>query len=230
MAEKLGKLPLLYHPGTTWHYSVANDIQGRLVEVLSGERFDRFLAHRIFEPLGMVDTSFQVPAEKRARFTQMYAPTKKSRYELQAAPADSSTGFLEPVKFQSGGGGMVSTTADYLRFCQMLLNGGELDGARLLGRKTVELMTRDHIVGRPQTAILQEGYGYGLGVAVHLDPAKSGSAESVGTYRWGGAAGTRFWIDPEEEMVGIYMVQILPHNGLSYGRMFKQLAYQAIVD
>jgi len=230
MTEKLGKLPLLYHPGSRWHYSVANDVQGRLIEALSGETFGEYLQARIFEPLGMVDTGFQVPAEKVGRFAQMYQPTKASRLELKTAPPRSSIGFLEPVAFQSGGGGLVSTTADYLRFCQMLLNGGELDGVRLLGRKTVELMTRDHLTGVPEASVRDGGYGFGLGVAVHLDPGKSGSASSPGEYRWGGAAGTQFWIDPEEEMIGIYMVQILPHNGLSYGRMFKQLAYQAIVD
>ncbi len=230
MTAKLGKLPLLFHPGEKWHYSVAVDVQGRLIEVLSGQRFDRFLKQRIFEPLGMADTGFHVPAEKHGRFAQLYAPTEKSKEKLKLGARNARERFKKPATLFSGGGGMVSTAEDYLRFCSMMLNGGELGGVRLLGRKTVELMTRDHLRGAPHTRTLTTGYGFGLGVAVHVDPAASGDSASVGEYRWGGAAGTRFWIDPEEEMIGIYMVQILPHAGLRYGTMFKQLAYQAIVD
>ncbi len=230
MMAKLSRLPLLYHPGEKWHYSVAVDVQGALVEALGGERFDRFLERRIFDRLDMEDTGFHVPAEKQGRFAQMYAPVRGNRRKLEVAPPASSKRFLAPGSFYSGGGGLVSTARDYLRFCQMVLNGGELDGERLLSRTTVNLMTRDHLALVDPGRAERTGYGFGLGFAVHVDPAASGSASSVGEYNWGGAAGTRFWIDPEEELIGIYMVQILPHNGLRYGNMFKQLVYQAVAD
>lgn len=230
MSKRLGRLPLLFHPGEKWHYSVAVDVQGRLIEVLSGQRFDRFVAERIFQPLGMVDTAFWVPAEKRERFAQMYAPTAESKEKLKLAPRSSSAGFLEDGPFYSGGGGLVSTTEDYRRFAQMMLNEGELDGVRLLGRKTVELMTRSHTEHIDMTRALRKGFGFGLGVAVHTDPEVSGQTASVGAYGWGGAAGTRVLIDPAEDLLEIYMVQILPHNGLRYGNQFQHDVYQAIVD
>ena len=229
MAKKLMSLPLLYHPGEKFHYSIAVDVQGRLVEALSGERFDKFLSRRIFEPLGMKDTGFWVPKEKQARFSELYTPGKKGQ-PLAVADPDRSKRYLEPGTFHSGGGGLVSTAEDYLRFCQMFLNGGTFDGQRLLSRKTVELMTRDHLTDIPEAGRRGGGYGFGLGYAVHVDQARSGSAASLGEYNWGGAAGTKFWIDPEEEMIGVYMVQILPHSGLRYGNTFKQLSYQAIAD
>jgi CubicO group peptidase (beta-lactamase class C family) len=230
MTRRLGRLPLLYHPGEKWHYSVAVDVQGRLVEVLSGERFDRFLQERIFEPLGMTDTGFQVPVEKAERLAQMYAPMAGDREKLRPAPAASADRFKKPATLFSGGGGLVSTAGDYLRFCQMVLNGGELDGKRLLSRTTVNLMKRDHTSHVDPSRAENTGYGFGLGFAVHVDPAASGSASSLGEINWGGAAGTRFWIDPQEELIGLYMVQILPHNGLRYGEMFKQIVYRSIAD
>ena len=230
MMGKLGRIPLLHHPGEKWHYSVSVDVQGRLVETLSGERLDRFLRRRIFDRLDMPDTGFHVPQEQLGRFAQMYAPMPRNRQKLKVAPAESSKRFMAPGTFYSGGGGLVSTARDYLRFCQMVLNGGELDGERLLSRTTVNLMTRDHTSIVDPTRVERTGYGFGLGFAVHVDPAASGSAASVGEYNWGGAAGTKFWIDPQEELIGIYMVQILPHSGLRYGEMFKQLVYQSIAD
>jgi CubicO group peptidase (beta-lactamase class C family) len=230
MVTKLGRLPLLYQPGEKWRYSVAVDVQGRLIEVLSGERFDRYLQRRIFDPLGMADTGFDVPKESLGRFAQMYAPLPGDREKLKPAPAASSERYKAPGTFFSGGGGLVSTAHDYLRFCQMALNGGELDGVRILSRTTVNLMTRDHATLVDPSRVENTGYGFGLGFAVHVDPAASGSASSVGELNWGGAAGTKFWIDPKEGLIGIYMVQILPHAGLRYGEMFKQLVYQAIAD
>ena len=230
MVAKLGRLPLLYHPGEKWHYSVAVDVQGALVEALSGERFDRFLQKRIFDRLDMPDTGFDVPQDQLGRFAQMYAPLPKNKQKLKVAPAASSERFLAPGTFYSGGGGLVSTARDYLRFCQMVLNGGRLDGQRLLSRTTVNLMTKDHTSLVDPTRVERSGYGFGLGFAVHVDPAASGSAASIGEYNWGGAAGTKFWIDPNEELIGIYMVQILPHSGLRYGEMFKQLVYQSVAD
>lgn len=226
MVTRLSKLPLLYHPGEKWHYSIAVDVQGRLVEVLSGVRFDRFLQERIFGPLGMTDTGFSVPAEDHERFAQIYG-LEDGR--LSVSEPEQSKRYLTPPKWHSGGGGLVSTAMDYLRFCQMLLNGGELEGERLLGRKTVELMTRDHLAGVDPERAERTGYGFGLNFAVHVNPTASGSAASVGEYNWGGAAGTKFWIDPEEELIGVYMIQIRPGGG-EFGGTFKELAYQTIVD
>lgn len=226
MTRRIAALPLLYHPGEKFHYSIAVDLQGRLVEVLSGQRFDRFLQERLFDPLGMADTGFHVPSGSLDRFAQLYAPDGKKKIKV----SDREDRYKKPGTFFSGGGGLVSTARDYLRFCQMMLNGGEFQGKRYLGRKTVELMTADHLAAVETERIANTGYGFGLGFAVHLDRGASGAPASLGEYNWGGAAGTKFWIDPAEEMIGIYMVQIIPHGGLRYGNMFKQYAYQSIVD
>lgn len=227
MVAKLGKIPLKHQPGTTWEYSVSVDVIGRLIEVLSGQDFDDFLAEHIFEPLEMNDTGFYTPKEKMDRMSQLYSPNDDGGIKL--APAYYSRNFVNAPTLFSGGGGMVSTASDYLRFCQMLLNGGELEGVRILGRKTIELMTSDHTLGlaNPRTGT---GYGFGLGFAVAKDIGQIALPVSPGEYNWGGAAGTKFWIDPVEDMIGIYMVQILPHTNLQYGTQFKALAYQAIVD
>ena len=228
MITKLQALPLLYHPGEQFHYSVAVDVQGRLIEVLSGERFDKFLKQRIFDPLGMTDTDFWVPKDKVGRFAELYSPARAGNPIRPSNPRSSARYFV-PGTFYSGGGGLVSTSQDYLKFCQMMLNGGTYDGKRLLSRKTVELMTTDHLGERGRTGVLPPGYGFGLDVAVHVDQAASGSAASVGEYNWLGVAGTRMWIDPVEEMIGIYMVQMRPAGG-RFGARFKQLAYQTIAD
>ena len=226
MVDRIADLPLLYHPGEKFHYSIAVDLQGRLIEVLSGQRFDEFLQERIFDPLGMPDTGFNVPSKSHDRFAQLYAPAGGGKIKV----ADREDRYMKPGTFFSGGGGLASTTRDYLRFCQMILNGGEFEGKRYLGRKTVELMTTDHLSSVETERIENTGYGFGLGFAVHVDQSASGAPASVGEYNWGGAAGTKFWIDPVEEMIGIYMVQIIPHSGLRYGNLFKQFAYQSIVD
>ncbi len=225
MCQKLSKIPLLYQPGTQWHYSISVDVQGRLVEVLSGQPFDKFLEERIFKPLGMVDTSFAVPADKMDRFAQMYTPDAAAK--IKPAPAFYSRNFVGSPTFFSGGGGLVSTATDYFRFCQMMLNGGELDGVRIISRPTVELMTTDHLLDIPG---MGAGYGFGLGFAVAKEPGAIGVPVSRGEFNWGGAAGTKFWIDPQEKLIGVYMVQILPHTGLRYGETFKNLAYQAVAD
>jgi len=237
--EKLGGIPLRFEPGTHWHYSVSVDVAGRLVEVVSGQSFDEFLNERIFKPLGMVDTGFVVPAEKHDRFSVLYTPkgTQVDREAfLRGGPGSK---LIEPLEsndlgdfkpgetYFSGGGGLVSTASDYLRFCQMMLNGGQLDGERLLSRKSVELMTSDHLEGI--TGFGRDGSTFGLGFAVTTDVGKSGSLGSVGSFAWGGAAGTRFWIDPEEELIGIFMVQILPHR-TRMGEEFRLLTYQSIND
>jgi CubicO group peptidase (beta-lactamase class C family) len=227
LTQKLGKLPLRHQPGSTWEYSISVDVQGRLIEVLSGMRFDEFLQKRIFEPLGMVDTSFHVPDNKKDRFAQLYAPDGNGG--VKPADPEISERYTPKNRFLSGGGGLISTLGDYFRFCQMMLNGGELNGKRLLSPKTVQLMTIDHL-GDVKNGRGKIGYGFGLGFAVATDLSQSGVPGSVGEYNWGGAAGTKFWIDPKEHLIGIYMVQILPHTGLRYGDFFKILAYQSIVE
>ena len=229
--QKLAKLPLKHHPGSAWEYSVSVDVQGRLIEVLSGKDLATFLQERVFGPLDMRDTGFTVPPAKKGRFVQMYSRTE-DRQGIGPSPASRSKGYFDyESKWYSGGGGLVSTARDYLRFCQMLLNGGVLDGQRILSRKTIELMTADHVEGvRRASSVLSPGYGFGLDFAVHVDRAESGLNGSVGEYNWGGLAGTIFWIDPAEEMVGLYMIQVLPPRFSDGRTQFKRLAYQAIVD
>ena len=229
--QKLVQVPLKHHPGSAWEYSVSVDVQGRLIEVLSGQDLATFLNERIFGPLDMRDTGFTVPEEKKDRFVQMYAKTEDGE-GIEPASADRSTGYYDyESKWFSGGGGLVSTTRDYLRFCQMMLNGGMLGDQRILSRKTIELMTRDHVAGvRRASRTLSDGYGFGLDFAVHVDKAKSGLNGSLGEYNWGGLAGTIFWIDPTEEMIGLYMIQLLPPRFGDGRGQFKRLAYQAIAD
>ncbi len=229
--QKLAKLPLKHQPGSAWEYSVSVDVQGRLIEVLSGQDLATFLREKIFEPLDMPDTGFTVPSGKRARFVQLYRRTK-DKTGLEPAPAGRSKRYFDyESRWYSGGGGLVSTTRDYLRFCQMLLNGGVLDGHRVLGRKTLELMTADHTEGLPRASrVLRPGYGFGLDFAVHIAPAESGLNGSVDEFNWGGLAGTIFWVDPAEELAGLYMIQMLPPRFEDSGGQFKRLVYQAIVD
>ena len=240
-AERLGRIPLQYEPGTRWHYSVSVDVQGALVEAVSGMSLGEFMQSRIFGPLGMVDTSFRVSDSQWPRLAQMYSPAgtpQNDAYDAFRADNESgelvvaddrwNEGYRAGARFESGGGGLVSTASDYLRFCQMLLNGGELDGVRLLSPKSVELMTADH-TGHLAGDFDSPGYGFGLGFAVALDPGAIGELSSAGEYNWGGAAGTRFWIDPQEELIGVFMVQSIPHR-TRLGSEFKNLVYQAIVD
>ena len=239
MVAKLGTIPLKHQPGTVWEYSVSTDVLGRFVEVVSGQSFDEFLQERIFGPLGMTDTGFFVPAEDVHRLTTAYRPnednTAISRLEPKKASDTSKdttyriADFTEVPTFLSGGGGLVSTASDYLRFAQMLLNRGELDGVRILGPETIELMTRNHMEDIP----LWNGfgnYGFGLGFAVSPDRGDSGSVLSEGSYWWGGMAHTTFWVDPEEELIGIFLIQILPTSPMPYRDLFKPVVYQAIVD
>jgi CubicO group peptidase (beta-lactamase class C family) len=228
MIQRLVKLPLANQPGSRWRYSIATDVLGYLVEVVSGKRFDVFLEERIFGPLGMEDTGFYVPDEKIGRFAAMYRPEEKGGLKRDDKVEWGT--FSKSTRLLSGGGGLVSTASDYMRFAQMLLNKGELDGTRLLGRKTVELMTANHL---PDELIRQgnmtKGYGFGLGFAVLMDVAQSESLGSEGEYMWGGAASTGFWIDPEEGLIGILMTQFMPYND-RFAREFKVLTYQAIAD
>lgn len=233
--SKLGELPLQYEPGSRWHYSVSVDVQGALVEAVSGMTFGEFLRTRIFEPLEMNDTFFFVPKDKLPRLAQLYSPEGATGFlspgsgaGLVVAPAATSAGYMEGAKFEGGGGGLVSTARDYLRFAQLMLNGGELDGVRLLSPKTVELMTMNHLGDLPM-GFGRRGVGFGLGFGVVLNPGDVGEIGSTGEYNWGGAAGTRFWIDPQENLIGMFMVQSIPHR-TRLGGEFKSLTYQALVD
>ncbi len=235
--KSLASIPLQYEPGTRWHYSVSVDVLGRLVEVISGKSFEEFLRERIFTPLEMRDTGFIVPADKKDRLSRLYTINRQgqlvastvcnSREDCYGKWPGAVPSFLQSVGMPSGGGGMVSTAYDYLRFCQMMLNQGQLNGRRLLSRKTVQLMSSDHLGSIPGMAT---GQGFGLGFAVNKSPGETGMMGSPGEYNWGGAAGTKFWIDPQEELIGIYMIQILPHTGLEYGSEFRVLTYQSITD
>ncbi len=231
MDKRIAKAPLVQQPGTTWQYGYSTDVLARYVEVVSGMPIDAFFSKNIFEPLWMSDTGYYVPNTKWDRFTVLYSLNqgKKTVRRSTAAAQDS---YKQPTTKLGGGSGLVSTTMDYARFCQMLANDGELDGVRILSRKSVELMRADHMpLDMPRAGgTISAGWGFGLTFAVNRGPGLTGMIGTEGEYRWGGAAGTRFWIDPKEEMVTIFMVQILPYRGLSYGREFKRLAYQAIVD
>jgi CubicO group peptidase (beta-lactamase class C family) len=218
MIDKLAKMPLLYQPGTRWVYSVSMDIQGYLVEKLSGQSLPDFMQKHIFEPLGMKDSGFYVSKEKRNRFATSYS--EKANGELvSGAMADGlPTDYAAPPSMASGGGGMVSTAQDYLRFAQMLLNGGELDGVRILGPETVKLMTSNHIDERLETGDFpplgpQPGLGWGYDCAVYHDPRRTDEIVGKGTFFWVGAADTWFWVDPTNDIVFIGMTQRLlgPH-------------------
>jgi len=223
LVEKLGKLPLMFQPGTTWEYSHSTDVLGRLVEVASGMSLDQFFQERIFTPLAMKDSGFSVPAEKIERLAQ-------TGPHPETGAVERVLDVTKPPKYHSGGGGGVSTTLDYLRFCKMMLNGGELDGVRLLGRKTVELMTSDHLGPINGPSFLPgAGYGFGLGFAVRTEPGGPASPGSVGEYYWGGFAGTYFWIDPKEKLIAIFMIQA-PSQQAYYPSLLKMLVDQAVVD
>jgi CubicO group peptidase (beta-lactamase class C family) len=222
----LANQPLAFQPGTAWRYSMATDVCGYLVQVLADLPFEVYLQEKIFEPLGMVDTAFYVPEDKIARFAANYGPTEEGGIKVIDAPATSE--YLNPDRAPSGGGGLISTTNDYIRFAQMLLNKGELDGARLLGRKTLEWMTVNHLP--PNLHPWDDpmfGFGLGFGVTTGLAGRNLGS---VGRYGWGGAAGTRFWVDPQEELITLFMVQIMPSGTYPIADEFEVLTYQALVD
>jgi len=234
MAEKLGRLPLLTQPGTKWRYSFATDVLGYLVEVISGKPFDQFLQDNILDPLGMSDTSFFAPEEKLDRLATVYGAGKDGIVPLHNALVDRHA---RPHTLFSGGGGLVSTASDYMRFCQMLLNGGVLDDQRLLAPKTVEMMRSNHLadelkpfaVGQ-SNASDTKGCGFGLGFRVVMDIAQHGIIGSNGIYSWGGAASTVFWIDPQEDLVAILLTQFMPSSYYPLRREFQIATYQAMVE
>lgn len=200
MVTALAEIPLEFQPGSRWEYGISHDVLGRLVEVLAEQPLDRFMAERIFEPLGMVDTGFHLGAEDVARLTQLYQGGSGG---LKPSAIGGRVDPTQRPSYLSGGGGLLSTSGDYMRFLRMLLAGGELDGKRILSADSVELMTRDHIGNIPRSALLF-GRGFGLGVAIQTQDSARGS---VGTWSWGGAAGTSFWVDPKREEIGVFMVQ-----------------------
>jgi CubicO group peptidase (beta-lactamase class C family) len=222
--ERLSKAPLLYQPGTRWEYSLSTDVLGRVVEIVSGKPLGEFLAERIYRPLKMTDTTFLVPADKRARIAQALPthPETGAEYKL----ADPTV----PRKFDCGGGCAVSTAGDYARFAQMLLNRGVLDGARVLAPRTVELMTSDHLgpIARGTTYYAGPGYTWGLGVAVREAKGLSPMAGSAGDYFWPGAFATYWWADPKEEMVVVSMMQ--SPLGRHYQQLLRALVFQAIAE
>ena len=235
VVERAASLPLLAQPGAEWNYSIATDVLGHLVAVISKQPFEQFLRERIIEPLGLADTDFHVPPEKIGRFAANYARGENGKLELIDDPRESRYG--APRRLCSGGGGLVSTAADYMRFCEFMLNKGELDGVRLLGRKTVELMTMNHLpgdmaaMGQPRfSESPYTGIGFGLGFSVMLDPTRAQILGSPGEYAWGGAASTAFWIDPAEEMAVILLTQLMPSSTYPIRRELRVLTYQAIVD
>ena len=226
---RLSALPLNFHPGERWEYGRATDVVARLVEVISGMPFDRFLQERIFAPLDLVDTHFYLPATKLDRFAALYRPAEGGGLALTEGPTADSRFVREPHSYFSGAGGLLSTARDYFRFQQMMLNGGELDGVRILGRKTVELMTLNHI-GDHGIWLVGPGYGFGLGYAVVQDPGAAAMPYSPGSYFWWGAFNTTFWVDPQEDLIGVLLTQLRPYTHLNIRQDLATLAYQAIVD
>jgi CubicO group peptidase (beta-lactamase class C family) len=237
MIGELARLPLDFSPGEAWNYSVSTDVVGYLIEVISGMPFEDFLRTRLIEPLGMADTAFHVPADQAARLTACYGRGADGAMTLNDDPATSP--YLAAPLFYSGGGGLVSTAADYLKFCQMLLNGGTAGGIRFLSRKTLSLMTVNHLPGgrdltQMSRSLFSEetnaGVGFGLGFAVVADPARTLLAGSAGQYYWGGAASTAFWIDPAEELIVVFMTQLTPSTAWPIRRELRTLVYAALDD
>ncbi len=229
-------LPLVFEPGTSWNYSHATDVLGRLVEVLSGQSLDDFFAERIFGRIGMDETGFYAREDQLERLAALYLPDPVTR---RAVVSERMTRLAErPPRVLSGGGGLVSTIGDYYRFTRLLLNGGELDGVRLLGPRTLEYMTRNHLpgnqdivqFGHPISVDSEPGVGFGLGFSVVIDAAALKAPASEGEFAWGGAASTAFWVDPTEELIVIFMTQLLPSSTHPIRRELRRLVYQAIVD
>lgn len=237
MIDMLARLPLEFSPGEAWNYSVSTDVVGYLVQKVAGKPLDQVLAERIFEPLKMVDTGFHVRDDQRSRFAACYDAVLGGKMKLQDDPQKSP--YLEPPKLLSGGGGLVGTAADYLRFANMLLNRGELDGARILAPKTVDLMASNHLPGggdltEMSRSLFSEstnaGVGFGLGFAVVFDPPQTLIPCSLGEFYWGGAASTAFWVDPLEDVTAVFMTQLLPSSTYPIRRELRTLVYSALME
>jgi CubicO group peptidase (beta-lactamase class C family) len=234
--ERLALVPLRYDPGDRWQYSYATDVCGYLVEAISGKPFDEYLQENIFGPLGMKDTAFWVPPEKADRLAALYRRARDRSLRLVEQPQMGA--MLTKPAFFGGGGGLAGTTADYLRFCEMLRRGGELDGERILGPRTLALMTKNHLPGNADLSKMAigafsetayEGIGFGLGFATTLDQVQAGTM-GEGDFYWGGAASTIFWVDPKEDLVAIFMTQLMPSNTFNFRGQLKSIIYAAIED
>lgn len=238
MMEDMASIPLEFSPGTAWNYSVSVDVLGYLVEKISGQSFDAFLKERIFDPLGMSNTSFHVPEDKLDRLAACYALAPGGGMTLQD-PAGAGSTFAKAPALLSGGGGLLSTAHDYMRFCRMLLNGGTLDGQRILSRKTLHLMTLNHLPDGKEltdvsTSMFSEavfnGLGFGLGFAVTVDVARTQNIGSLGEYFWGGMASTAFWVDPVEDLTVVFLTQLMPSHAYPIRRELRTLVYAALDD
>ena len=236
VCERWSTLPLLFEPGSRWNYSVATDVLGRIVEIVSGMSLDEFFRTRIFEPLGMTDTAFHVDEGKVDRFAVLYSPHPKTGKAF-VSPLDKP--LTTPPAALSGGGGLTGTTKDYLRFVHMLRGRGEFEGVRLLGTRTVDYMTRNHLPGGQdleQFGIQQfaettyEGVGFGLGFSVVDDPVKNRVLGSTGDFGWGGAASTTFWVDPVNDIAVVFLTQLLPSSTHPIRSELKRLVLQALID
>lgn len=236
MANEWAKLPLRFDPGTSWNYSVSTDVLGRLVEVISGQSLDVFMQERIFGPLGMKDTSFRVRGDLGDRLAALYTADESGKAVRTDQFGDQVRG---DVTFLSGGGGLISTTDDYHRFAQMLLRGGELDGARILGSRTVRYMATNSLPGGQDLAQFgiplnaetrYEGVGFGLGFSVLQDPMAYGALSSKGEFAWGGMASTAFWVDPAEDPTVVFMTQLRPSSVHPIRTQLKQLVYSSLID
>lgn len=234
MVERSANIPLAYDPGTLWKYSIATDVSGYLVEQISGMPLDQYFQERIFEPLGMKDTGFNVSARQQPRFASNYR--RRRNGELAVSDDGQDSPYLKPATYFSGGGGLVSTLGDYLNFCRMLLNGGTFQGTRLLAPSTIRLMTMNHLPGGADMAsisgdgysqVSRAGVGFGLGFAVHIDQQRSLQALPVGAYYWGGAASTHFWVDPSEDLAVVWMTQI-PSGTYDFSRQLHSLVYSSL--
>jgi CubicO group peptidase (beta-lactamase class C family) len=236
VVDQWAALPLRFDPGTRWNYSVSTDVLGRLVEVVSGVSLSEFFQKRIFDPLGMTDTGFRVRDDQDDRLAALYLPGPGGGIARNDLFGNAARG---KVTFESGGGGLVSTTDDYQRFVSMLLGRGELDGVRILGSRTVDYMSANQLPGNADLTDFGiplfsesafDGVGFGLGFSVILDPAKYGVLSTAGEYGWGGAASTAFWVDPEEDLTVIFMTQLLPSSTYPIRTQLKQLVYSSLVD
>ena len=234
MIDQLAGLPLEFSPGERWNYSVATDVLGYLIEVLSGQSLPDFMRTALFEPLGMTDTSFEIPADKLDRLASCYERNLQKEMVLQDDCRDSH---FASRSFWSGGGGLLSTVTDYYRFSQMLLNGGSLDGQRVIGSRTLQFMTRNHLPGGVDMSqfatgsfseTVYEGVGFGLGFANKLDPVRNGFPASVGSFFWGGLASTLFWVDPAEELVVIFLTQLIPSSTFNFRGQLESIIYAAL--
>ena len=237
MIQQLAKLPLEFSPGEAWNYSVSTDVVGYLVQKLCGKPLDQALQERIFDPLKMEDTGFHVRGDQRGRFAACYNAMTDGKMKLQDDPAKSP--YLEPPKLLSGGGGLVGTAADYLKFATMLTNGGELDGVRILAPKTLKLMTANHLPGGQDLTQLSRslfsestnaGIGFGLGFATVFDAPQTLIPCSNGEFYWGGAASTAFWCDPLEDITAVFMTQLLPSSTYPIRRELRTLVYSALTE